>query len=86
MDAMLAATMADWYRTQRQARDRPDFTFRPQVRAPMPAATMITSVDARIAAGAEELRRLHESGEIGWTDVSPLAAYQMAFLDDDPAD
>jgi hypothetical protein len=47
---------------------------------------MITSVEARIAAAAEELRRLQESGEIGWTDLSPLAAYQMAFLDDDPAD
>jgi len=85
-DAMLAATMADWYRTQRQALDRPDFTFRPPVTSPMATATMITSVEARIAAAAEELRRLHEAGEIGWTDLSPLAAYQMAFLDDDPAD
>ncbi len=86
MDAMLAATMADWYRTQRQARDRPDFTFRPQVPAPVSTATMITSVEARIPAATEELRRLHESGEICWTDLSPLAAYQMAFLDDDPDD
>jgi hypothetical protein len=85
-DAMLAATMANWYRTQRQALDRPDFTFRPPVPAPMAAATKITSVEARIAAAAEELRRLHESGEIGWTDLSSLAAYQMAFLDDDHAD
>jgi hypothetical protein len=46
---------------------------------------MITPVEARIAAAAEELRRLHESGEIGWTDLSPLAAYQMAFLNDDQA-
>jgi hypothetical protein len=44
------------------------------------------SVEARIPAAAEELRRLHESGEICWTDLSPLAAYQMAFLDDDPDD
>ncbi len=82
---MLAAPMANWYRTQRQALDRPDFTFRPPVRAPVSTATMITPVEARIAAAAEELRRLHESGEIGWTDLSPLAAYQMAFLNDDQA-
>jgi hypothetical protein len=29
----------------------------------------------------EHLREPHEYGEIDWTDVSPQAAYEIAFLD-----
>ena len=39
--------------------------------------------EARIADAAELLRHLHEAGEIGWANLSPLAAYQIAFLDDE---
>jgi len=39
----------------------------------------------RIAA-TEEFRSLHESVEPAWTNVSPLAACEIAFLDDDLAD
>jgi hypothetical protein len=30
----------------------------------------------------EHLRERHEYGEIDWTDVSPLATYEMAFRAD----
>ena len=85
-DALLAATMTDWYRAQRRALDRPDFSFRPPARAPIPAATMHPPIKARIADAAEALRRLHETGEIDWTDLSPLAAYRVAFMDDESID
>ena len=39
-------------------------------------------IETRIAVAMEHLRVLHEDGEIEWTDVSPQAAYEMAFLDD----
>jgi hypothetical protein len=34
----------------------------------------------------EHLRTLHETGEIEWSQVSPLIAFQMAFMDDEPDD
>ena len=84
-DAMLAATMGDWYRAQRRALEQPDFIFRPpfpgMVHKPAPAPAMHRAIEARIADAAEALRRLHETGEVDWSDLSPLAAYQMAFLD-----
>lgn len=85
-DPMLAATMASWYRVQRQVIARPDFTFRPPVSLALPATTTPEATEARIVASAEELRTLHESGEIAWTGLSLFAAYQMVFLDDDPND
>ena len=84
--AQLAAIMADWHHTQRRALDQPSFSFRPPIAAAGPAAAMHPPIDARIADAAEALRRRHETGEIEWTDLSPLATYQMAFLDDKPVE
>lgn len=84
--AQLAAIMADWHHAQRRALDQPDFSFRPPIAAAGPAAAMHPPIEARIADAAEALRRLHETGEIEWTDLSPLATYQMAFLDDEPVE
>lgn len=40
-------------------------------------------IEARVAAAAEEMRLLHEKGELDWTGLHPVAALQWAFLDDD---
>ncbi|USQ74460.1 hypothetical protein NF552_24375 (plasmid) [Roseomonas mucosa] len=37
-----------------------------------------------MAVAAEELRALHEDGEVARTDLHPLAALQWAFLDENP--
>ena len=70
----------EWHRTQRQALTRPHFTFRPPIAVPVPGATMHAPIEARIAGAAEELRSLHESGEIAWTDLrhSPPATWRSA--------
>jgi hypothetical protein len=81
-DSMLAGVMADWYRKQIHS-----IAARP----PMPAAQAWSAsvravpdndIEARVALAAEELRALHEIGEIDWDDLSPQAAYAFAFLDD----
>ena len=41
-------------------------------------------IEARVAVAAEELRALHEDGEVARTDLHPLAALQWAFLDENP--
>ena len=81
-DAMVAITMARWYKQQLAAiAARPPL---PSSRSwpSQPDAAPKNATDARFAAAAEHLRALHENGEIEWTDVSPLAAYEMAVLDD----
>ena len=45
--------------------------------APEPSS----SYEGKIAQAAEHLRDLQEMGGIEWLDLSPLAAYQMAFMD-----
>lgn len=40
-------------------------------------------IEARVAAAAEELRQLHEGGELDWTGLHRGAALQWAFLDED---
>jgi hypothetical protein len=80
-DAMLAGVMAGWYKKQLQ-----DVAARPpgplvQVWPSSPAVS-ITEIESRVAAAAEELRALHEAGEIDWSGLSPQAAYEFAFLND----
>ncbi len=81
-DALVATTMARWHGQQIAA-----ISARP----PLPPTRTYASaakdapkgdIETRIAVAMEHLRVLHEDGEIEWTDVSPQAAYEMAFLDD----
>lgn len=39
-------------------------------------------IEPRVKAAREELRSLHECGEVGWPDLNPIRVYEMAFLDD----
>jgi hypothetical protein len=82
-DRFLAAMMRAWYRRQISQLQAPGFAFNPPHAFPaVQEAAPLGVVDARIAEAAEHLRRLHESGEIAWSDVSPQAAYELAFMDD----
>lgn len=81
-DRMLAGVMAAWYRQQLTAIEGGPVVPMAQV---WPAAAPVVAsndIEAKIAATAEALRALHEAGEIEWTDLSPRAAYELAFLDD----
>jgi hypothetical protein len=81
-DDMVAVTMQRWHGQQMAA-----VSARPQL---PPTRTWsspgekapVDDIETRIATAREQLRELHEDGEIEWTDVSPQAAYEMAFLDD----
>ncbi len=81
-DIMVATTMARWHEQQLAA-----ISARPPMPPSRPWPTPDTAapksvIEARIAEAMEQLRDLHEHGEIEWTQVSPQAAYEMAFLDD----
>jgi hypothetical protein len=41
----------------------------------------MSPLEERIREAYEELRALHEAGEIEWSQTSPLRAHEMAFLD-----
>ncbi len=41
-----------------------------------------SALEERIGEAYEEVRALHEAGEIEWSQLSPQLAYEMAFLDD----
>lgn len=81
-DAFLARHMTAWYRQQEAALAAPGYVFCPPPAPPPVPAAPVHPFAARVAAAAERLRELHEAGEIEWSGVSPLAAYEMAFTDD----
>ena len=82
-DTLVAGVMERWFE-QQHAWVSKDFPSRSpatwQPRLTRPAASLL---EARVASAMEDLRTLHEAGEIEWSDLSPLTAYHMAFLDDD---
>ena len=85
-DAYLAREMERWYRHQRALLDAPSYSFRaPRVPARAPVADPLDPFEARLAQAREELRELHEAGEIEWSDLSPLRLLEWIALDELPA-
>ena len=86
-NAYLAQVMTGWYREQQRLLAARGFAFRAPV-TPLPALPAADpwpippDLQLRIADAMEELRRLHEDGEIEWSDVSAQRALEWAFLDD----
>jgi hypothetical protein len=81
-DAMVATTMTHWHKQQLAAISA-RLTLPPsQTWASPPDTAPKSAIEARTAAAMEYLRERHEYGEIDRIDVSPQAAYEMAFLDD----
>jgi hypothetical protein len=82
-DLVVAAAMARWYQRQHavlvssrhhrtgDANEEHDENDHAQ-----------TELEERVSAAAEELRSLLEAGEIEWTDLSPNAAFEYAFMDE----
>ncbi|BFL66283.1 DUF7221 family queuine tRNA-ribosyltransferase-like protein [Roseomonas mucosa] len=83
-DVFLARHMAAFQRHQLALLAAPGqgarAPFFPVALPPPPAGP----IEARVAVAAEELRALHEDGEVAWTGLHPLAALPWAFLDEDP--
>ncbi|MGA9867267.1 MAG: hypothetical protein WBQ75_12620 [Acetobacteraceae bacterium] len=75
--------MEGWLRRQASHASEGGCVFHaPTTPPPEAPAAHADLIEARTERAAERLRELHEAGEIDWTDVSPLAAYKMAFMDE----
>ena len=82
-DAYVAREMERWYRDQRARLAKPDFRFRaPRMPAQREEPPSANALEARIAAAREELRELHEAGEVEWSDLSPLRVLEWIALDE----
>ena len=55
----------------------------PFLRVALPESP-VDPIEAQVAVAADELRALHEEGEVEWSDLGPLSAYHWAFMDDLP--
>ena len=82
-DTLVAAVMEDWFAQQTTLMATKATVRRPTSWPSRSKRIPPPEIDARVAAAMEQLRALHEAGEIDWGDVSPLHAFQMAFLADD---
>ncbi|WP_338929217.1 hypothetical protein WDZ11_22270 (plasmid) [Roseomonas mucosa] len=81
-DAFLARHMVAFQRRQRALLSAPgQGAHSPFFPAALPPSPM-DPIEARVAAAADEMRTLHEDGEVAWSDLGPLAALQWGFLDD----
>ncbi len=74
--------MTTWYREHIAQIARPPPSPVARGWAPARSHPPECPIQARIAAAREELRSLHECGEVGWPDLNPIRAYEMAFLDE----
>lgn len=81
-DRYVAGIMRRWYEQQRAAMRTPP--SRPVVAngAVAEHPSPISPHEERIREAYEEMRALHETGEITWSELSPQLAYEMAFLDE----
>jgi len=84
-DAYLARVMTDWYRAQMARLGADGWAMRlaaasPPPPAPTPPCPLPPAPQARFEATMEDLRALHEAGEVEWADVSTLRAWEWAFF------
>jgi len=80
-DTVVAEVMDGWDREQMV-----QLAKRPRLLAardwPPKLDPSLDPISARVEACRDELRALHEGGEVEWSDLNPIRAYEMAFLDD----
>jgi hypothetical protein len=81
-DRYVAGVMRRWYDEQMAVMHAPPTAVICDDAPVSDGAAPMSSFDERLAETYEELRALHEAGDIAWSDVSPIRAYEMAFLDD----
>ncbi len=81
-DRMLAGVMRDWYTRQIEIANAPPMPRRLKKPSTPPVENPMSPIETRILDAYDELRALHEDGELGWSSLTPEAAYQFAFLDD----
>lgn len=85
-NAYLADVMAEWWEGQEARLSLPGWHFQP----PTDLLDLIprhrNEIEARIACAAEELRELHEDGELDWQGCNARWAFEAAFDEfDEPA-
>ena len=81
-DRYVAAAMRRWYEQQTATmRTPPSQVILDDATTPEGASPM-SPLDERIRDAYEELRALHETGEVEWSQLSPQFALEMAFLDE----
>ncbi len=86
-NAYLAGVMAEWHGEQQRRLAEGGYAFRPPLTPLPPPAKAATGpvppwMHARVEAAMEDLRALHEAGEVEWSDVSAQRAWEWAFMDD----
>jgi hypothetical protein len=82
-EVFVAGVMAKWYVRQCDRLARPGFAFRdPTQLLPLLPGRACGDFEKIIEVSSEELRELHESGEIDWQGVNQRWAYEMSGLYD----
>ena len=72
------------YRRQREPLAAPGYTFRPPPSSlppprSEPCGALPPALARRLERAAEEMRDLHEAGEIEWADLNPRSVWEWAF-------
>lgn len=80
-----AGIMATWYREQlERIASRAAAWVAPQADLPLPETKHPRSpIESRYQACLEDMRMLHEDGELDFGDLNPIACYEAAFCCDD---
>ena len=82
-NAFLADVMEDWHRKQTGRLAKRGYAIRRQTgMLDLRPGRSCDPIEDAIARSEEELRQLHEEGEIAWNGVNARWAYEGAFLDD----
>jgi hypothetical protein len=86
-EAMVADVMADWYAEQLRRIDRRWLGTRSvNMTLALGSGSPRNGIESAIRAAEEQMRELHEAGELDWSSVGSGAALEWAFLDQDDED
>ena len=82
-DMLVASVMQDWFAKQTTQRPQETPPKKPVAWPSRDASAPAPDTDTKVEAAMEHLRSLHEAGEIDWQQLSPMLAFEMAFMDED---
>lgn len=83
-NAFTAHVMKQWYREQVGVLTTSRRNFpAPTGLLDLAASQRVSPFEARIRATEENMRKLHEAGEISFGDLNPIVAFEAAFMDED---
>ena len=85
-DAAVAGAMVGWWTRHQALLSEPGWRMPPAAEPPAPPQDPSCRIERDVAAAREEMRQLHEAGEIDWETLSPMTAFTWAFMDDTDED